>query len=169
LLVSASRVGDRDMMEIARRALDWLTQQHIASDGTFAPVGSNGFHVRGGPRAAFDQQPVEACSMVSACLDAHRLTGHQRFLDHARLAFNWFLGHNLRDAQVYDSRNGGCRDGIHADRFNENQGAESTLSFLTALAEMRASDRVGTRSPGAVTRVQPVAPHAAAVPVTVGS
>ena len=78
--------------------------------------------------------------MVSACLDAQRLTGEPRFLEHARLAFQWFLGHNTRDAQVYDARTGGCRDGIHSDRFNENQGAESTLSFLTALTEMRAAE-----------------------------
>jgi hypothetical protein len=32
---------------------------------------------------------------------------------------------------------GGCRDGLHPDRVNENQGAESTLSFLMALLEMQ--------------------------------
>lgn len=141
LLVSAARMGDDEMAAIGRRSLDWLVSEHIAPDGTFAPVGSNGFHVRGGPRATFDQQPVEACAMVSACLDAHRLTGQPHFLGHARLAFQWFLGQNPREAQVYDARTGGCRDGIHVDRLNENQGAESTLSFLTALAEMRAADR----------------------------
>ena len=83
--------------------------------------------------------------MVSACLDAHRLTGQARFLEHARHAFQWFLGQNPREAQVYDARTGGCRDGIHVDRLNENQGAESTLSFLTALAEMRAADRLASR------------------------
>ena len=145
LLVSASRMGDEAMTEVALRSLDWLVKQHVASDGTFAPIGSNGFHVRGEARAAFDQQPVEACAMVSACLDAHRLTGQPRFLEQARHAFHWFLGQNGRDAQVYDARTGGCRDGIHADRLNENQGAESTLSFLTALAEMRAADRLASR------------------------
>ena len=145
LLVSASRMGDDEMATVALHSLEWLVGQHLAADGTFAPVGSNGFHVRGGPRATFDQQPVEACAMVSACLDAHRLTGQSRFLDHARHAFQWFLGQNARQAQVYDARTGGCRDGIHVDRLNENQGAESTLSFLTALAEMRAADRLASR------------------------
>ena len=37
---------------------------------------------------------------------------------------------------LYDSVTGGCRDGLHPDRANENQGAESTLSFLMALLEM---------------------------------
>lgn len=141
LFVSAARMGDAEMTEVARTSLNWLIQQHIGPDGAFSPIGSNGFHVRGEPRATYDQQPVEACGMVSACLDAQRITGEPRFLEHARLAFHWFLGHNSRDAQVYDARTGGCRDGIHADRLNENQGAESTLSFLTALAEMRAADR----------------------------
>ena len=145
LFVSAARMGDAAMAEVALRSLDWLVRQHHAKDGTFAPVGSNGFHVRGAPRASFDQQPVEACAMVSACLDAHRSTGEARFLEHARHAFQWFLGQNARQTQVYDARTGGCRDGIHADRLNENQGAESTLSFLTALAEMRAADRLASR------------------------
>jgi len=145
LLLSAARMGDEAMTEVALRSLDWLMGQHVAGDGKFAPVGSNGFHVRGAPRASFDQQPVEACAMISACLDAHRLTGHARFLEHARQAFQWFLGQNPREAQVYDARTGGCRDGIHVDRLNENQGAESTLSFLTALAEMRAADRLAAR------------------------
>jgi hypothetical protein len=83
--------------------------------------------------------------MVSACLDAHRLTGNARFLEDARHAFQWFVGQNPRGAQVFDSRTGGCRDGIHVDRMNENQGAESTLSFLTALVEMGTADRLASR------------------------
>lgn len=142
LLLTATRIGDQAMASIATRSLEWLTSQHVAVDGSFAPVGSNGFYVRGAPRAAFDQQPVEACAMVSACLDAHRLTGERRWRERARHAFQWFLGQNALQAPVYDARTGGCRDGIHVDRMNENQGAESTLSFLTALAEMRAADRL---------------------------
>lgn len=145
LLLSAARMGDEAMTSVALRTLDWLVSQHIAADGTFSPVGSNGFHVRGTPRASFDQQPVEACAMVSACLDAHRVTGQARYLEHARHTFQWFLGQNPRESQVYDARTGGCRDGIHVDRLNENQGAESTLSFLTALVEMRAADRLASR------------------------
>jgi len=146
LLVSAARMGDAEMSAIAGRSLEWLVSQHIGPDGKFAPVGTNGFHVRGAQRASFDQQPVEACAMVSACLDAHRLTRQTRWLDHARRAFQWFFGQNSLELPVYDARTGGCRDGIHVDRLNENQGAESTLSFLTALAEMRAADRLADKA-----------------------
>ena len=79
--------------------------------------------------------------MISACLEAHRVTGDARWRDRARVAFNWFLGQNQLQQPLYDATTGGCRDGLHADRVNENQGAESTLSFLLALVEMRAADR----------------------------
>lgn len=153
LLVSAARTGDKEMAEVGERSLEWLASQHVAGDGSFEPVGSNGFYVRGAPRAIFDQQPVEACAMVSACLDAHRVTGAPRWLERARHAFHWFLGQNALQLPVYDARTCGCRDGIHVDRMNENQGAESTLSFLTALAEMRAADRVAS------TLVPPIERH----------
>jgi uncharacterized protein YyaL (SSP411 family) len=79
--------------------------------------------------------------MVSACLEAGRVTGDVRWTEHARRAFNWFLGQNHLQQSLYDATTGGCRDGVHADRLNENQGAESTLSFLLALSDMRSADR----------------------------
>ena len=81
--------------------------------------------------------------MVSACLDAQRVTGDPAWVDPARRAFAWFLGQNQLQQSLYDPRTGGCRDGLHQDRLNENQGAESTLSFLLALLEMRLVDRAG--------------------------
>ena len=41
---------------------------------------------------------------------------------------------------LYDPTTGGCRDGLHPDRPNENQGAESTLAFLQALLEERLAE-----------------------------
>jgi hypothetical protein len=78
--------------------------------------------------------------MVSACLEAHRVTGDARWTEHAQRAFRWFLGQNHLQHALYDASTGGCRDGLHADRPNENQGAESTLSFLLALMDMRSAD-----------------------------
>ena len=78
--------------------------------------------------------------MVSASLEALRITGNAVWAGHACAAFDWFLGDNHLREPLYDAMTGGCRDGLHEDRVNENQGAESTLSFLLALSEMRASD-----------------------------
>jgi hypothetical protein len=79
---------------------------------------------------------LEAAGAVSACLQAYRVTGDSRWRREAWSAFNWFLGDNDLQLPLYDSVSGGCRDGLHPDRANENQGAESTLSFLMALLEM---------------------------------
>jgi hypothetical protein len=87
---------------------------------------------------------------VSACLDARRITGDARWLFHARRAFDWFLGQNELQRSLYDAATGACHDGLHADRVNANQGAESTISFLLALFELRCTDRVvTTRRPNA--------------------
>jgi glycosyltransferase involved in cell wall biosynthesis len=147
LLVSGGRMEDEEMTAAATCSLEWLASIQCAENGYFAPIGSNGFYRRGAPKALFDQQPVEACAMVSACLEAARLTGEARWAEHARRAFAWFLGENHLHTSLYDATTGGCRDGLHTDRANENQGAESTLSFLLALAEMRSVDRTGATPP----------------------
>jgi len=143
LLVSGAWMENEEMTSVGLRSLDWLASIQGSDGEYFAPVGSNGFYSRGQTKAAFDQQPVEASAMVSACLDAHRFTGLPRWGREARRAFGWFLGQNVVQESIYDPKTGGCRDGLHADRANENQGAESTLSFLMALLDMRSLDRVG--------------------------
>jgi glycosyltransferase involved in cell wall biosynthesis len=87
-----------------------------------------------------DQQPVEAQGMVSACLEAFRVTGDKRWRQEARRAFDWFLGRNDLNLPIYDPTTGGCRDGLHPDRTNENQGAESSLAFLQSLLELRLAE-----------------------------
>jgi glycosyltransferase involved in cell wall biosynthesis len=141
LIVSGVWMENEEMTTVGLRSLDWLARVQRSADGCFAPIGSRGFYVRGGAKASFDQQPVEASAMISACLEAGRVTGSDRWAEHAWRAFNWFLGQNALRQSLYDGRTGGCRDGLHSDRVNENQGAESTLSYLLALTEMRAVDR----------------------------
>jgi hypothetical protein len=94
----------------------------------------------------FDQQPVEAGATVSACLEARRVSGDLKWLVRAQRAFSWFLGQNVLQQSLYDASSGGCRDGLHADRVNENQGAESSLAFQLALLEMREVDRAPASS-----------------------
>jgi hypothetical protein len=138
LLLVGSACADDRMVSAGLEALEWLTEiQRCETKGHFVPIGSQGFYRQGGEKARFDQQPLEAAGAVSACLQAYRVTGHGRWRQEAWSAFNWFLGDNDLQVPLYDSVTGGCRDGLHPDRANENQGAESTLSFLMALLEMR--------------------------------
>jgi glycosyltransferase involved in cell wall biosynthesis len=138
LIRAGMRAGNGEMVSAGLEALDWLvTIQRCEVKGHFVPIGSHGFYSKTTEKARFDQQPVEACAVVSACLQAHRATGKGRWRKEAWSAFNWFLGDNDLQIALYDPTTGGCRDGLHPDRANENQGAESTLSFLMALLELR--------------------------------
>jgi glycosyltransferase involved in cell wall biosynthesis len=140
LIASGAWMGDPSMTATGVRSLEWLMTIQRSPDGYFAPVGTNGFFDRGMTAAAFDQQPVEACATVSACMHAFRSTGDHRWTEHARRAFTWFLGQNQLQQPLYDPLSGGCRDALHVDRLNENEGAESTLSFLLSLMDMRADE-----------------------------
>lgn len=142
MLVSGESIPDEHMIQVGMESLDWLRQLQRAGTPVehFVPIGSNGFYPRGGQRARFDQQPVEAQATVSACLQAFRLSGEKRWQDEARRVFEWFLGRNDLNTPLYDATTGGCRDGLHPDRANENEGAESTLAFLQALLELRLAE-----------------------------
>jgi len=138
MLLAGSACSNERMLSAGLNSLDWLMGlQRCQANGHFVPVGSQGFYRRGGEQARFDQQPIEAAGAVSACLEAYRVTGDNRWRTEAWSAFNWFLGSNDLQLALYDSESGGCRDGLHPERANQNQGAESTLSFLMALLEMR--------------------------------
>ncbi len=142
LLLCGESMSKSEMTNAGLESLSWLMdlQRTNANGGHFVPIGSNGFYERGGKRARFDQQPVEAQATVSACLAAYRITGDKRWRREARRAFEWFLGRNDLNLPIYDPTTGGCRDGLHPDRPNENQGAESTLAFLQALLELRLAE-----------------------------
>ncbi len=130
-----------EMIDAGLESLEWLANiQRASKGGHFVPIGSNGFYRKGGERARFDQQPVEGQAMVSACLEAYRITSDDRWRKEAQRAFEWFLGRNDLNLSIYDPTTGGCRDGLHADRPNENLGAESTLAFLQSLLEMRLAE-----------------------------
>jgi hypothetical protein len=141
LIMCGQWIPDSEMTAAGLESLRWLADlQRASPGGHFVPIGSNGFYVRGSEKARFDQQPVEAQAMVSACLEAYRSTGEHIWYEEARRAFEWFLGSNDLNLSIYDPSTGGCRDGLHSDRLNENQGAESTLAFLQALLELRMAE-----------------------------
>jgi glycosyltransferase involved in cell wall biosynthesis len=129
--------GEEEAVEIGIDSLEWLVRLQQSEHGWIMPIGSMGFYRRNGEIAYFDQQPVEVYSIISACLDAYRVTKELTWYSAASQAFEWFFGRNALGLPVYDAESGGCRDGLHIDRLNENQGAESTLSYIQSLLEMR--------------------------------
>lgn len=138
MILSGRCMNNGAMVEVGLKTLRWLVKIQTSEAGSFRPIGSNGFYPRGQERALFDQQPIEAQATVSACIEAYNATNDLFWVAEARRAFEWFLGRNDLGLALYDAGTGGCRDGLHMDRLSQNQGAESTLAFLLALAEKQA-------------------------------
>jgi glycosyltransferase involved in cell wall biosynthesis len=136
MILSGRWADNHRAYEIGFESLRWLVQLQKAPEGHFRPIGSSGFYHRGGKRADYDQQPVEAQATISACLEAYRSTRDEFWHQEAQLAFEWFLGRNDLGLALADPKSGGCCDGLHIDRINQNQGAESTLAYLIGLCEM---------------------------------
>ncbi|MDH5217517.1 MAG: glycosyltransferase family 4 protein, partial [Gammaproteobacteria bacterium] len=134
LLLSGQWLGDEEMLEQGINALAWLKEiQHDASGCYFAAIGNQGWYPRGGVKAQFDQQPIEAAAMVDACIEAFNVTRNEQWITYAYRCLNWYQGDNELQLSLYDHATGGCKDGLQAQSVNENQGAESTLCWLMAL------------------------------------
>jgi hypothetical protein len=151
-LIEAGEAMERaDMFQTGLSMLVWLDETQTADEGHFVPIGTEGWYVKGRDRARFDQQPLEAQTMIEACAAAYRTTRDERWRTSARRAFHWFLGRNDLGHPLYDYRTGGCCDGLHADRINQNQGAESTIVWLLSLIRMHelqdSVNSIGTRLP----------------------
>ncbi len=142
LIVSGRATGQEAVLNRGLESLRWLVGQQTSEKGHLRPIGTNGFYHRGGVRANFDQQPIEAQATVAACLEAYRATGDAQWYQQAQHAFDWFIGGNDLGLELYVPETGGCRDGLHVDRLNGNQGAESTLAFLLSLVEMRQAQNI---------------------------
>jgi hypothetical protein len=140
LLLCGRWLERSDMSEVALKSLTWLADLYRTEDGYFNFIGNQGFYHRDSERAIYDQQPIEAYTMVSACLEAYRTTGDERWRKDAHCAFEWFLGRNARQLALYDPFTGGCCDGLQPAHLNLNQGAESTLAFLLSRVEMQLSE-----------------------------
>jgi hypothetical protein len=138
LIISGRWLGRFDMLETGLNALAWLQRVQTAPAGHFRPIGSDGFWQRGAAPALYDQQPLEAAAAVAACLEAFHASGDEHWLREAQRSFDCYLGGNDLQQPLYDGTNGGCYDGLQPAGLNRNQGAESTLAFLMALADMRA-------------------------------
>jgi hypothetical protein len=131
LFVAYDLLGEREYLDVAEESLEFL-ENITTIDGTYVPIGTATWCVRGGERGLYDQQPIEAGSMVETTALAYRITRSARHEKALRQAFGWFLGANMNRVNVYDESTGACHDGITPEGLNENQGAESTIAFLLA-------------------------------------
>lgn len=136
LILSGHWTSQGETLEIGLISLRWLVESQTSPDGHFAPIGCHGFWPRDGERARFDQQPLEAHAMISACAEAFSVTNDPWWRESAHRCFEWFLGRNDLGLPLYDASTGGCRDALLQDHLNQNQGAESSLAFYLSQIEI---------------------------------
>ncbi|MFX1575393.1 MAG: glycosyltransferase [Promethearchaeota archaeon] len=129
---------DDKYLIIAKESLDFLISISF-KDGKFAPIGQNGWYLKNGHKASYDQQPVDVASMVQTLCVAYDTTKENRYMKLAIEAFTWFLGKNSLNQEVYNNLTGGCHDGIGKYSLNMNQGAESSISYLLARLSLQIS------------------------------
>ena len=149
LIQTGVTTGTTAYITAGLQSLRWLMSQQTAPSGHFRPVGSESFGRRNRAPKAFDQQPVEAAATISACLAAARADQEADWIQMATSTFDWFLGKNDLEIPLADPETGSCMDGLHPDRPNENRGAESVVSYLLGLTEIRGYLRAGATSDSA--------------------
>jgi glycosyltransferase involved in cell wall biosynthesis len=143
LLLSGIAAREPSWVAAGLRSLRWLMKLQTTSTGCYRPVGSKSFGEELQAPQPFDQQPLEATATISACRAAWRADSDPRWRADALRAFSWFLGRNDLSIPLVDVETGSCSDGLHPDRANENRGAESVVSWILALVEIRELYRVG--------------------------
>jgi glycosyltransferase involved in cell wall biosynthesis len=131
-LYAAGQVLGDKYVEVADKTCRFLLSQTY-NGSHFSFVGCQGWFPKGGRKAKFDQQPIEIASTVMMLKAAYDASGDGSFLKLQKKAFDWFLGENDLGLAVYDFKTKGCRDGLMECGVNENEGAESLLSFLLSL------------------------------------
>lgn len=136
LILAGLHFNDDDLLGRGLRALDWLLRIQTGDDGQVSLIGSNGWLVRGKPKADFDQQPVEIAGLIGACKAAYRASDDRRYLAQMRRCFDWYLGSNDIGRPLIDFKSRGCYDALDPEGVNFNQGAESLLCWLLSLMIM---------------------------------
>ena len=135
LFQTYSILREEKYLTVAKKTLEFL-EKNITHNDHLSIVGSSGWYKRGGVKAKYDQQPIDATAMVLAYQSAYRVTEDKEYLKKMKQAFGWFLGENDMGMSLYDHETKGCADGLLPEGVSLNQGGESTVSFLMALLAM---------------------------------
>lgn len=133
LLLSGQWIPDDAMWKKGIELLQWLLDRQTSPQGHLSIIGNKGWMKRDRERAHFDQQPIEAMTLLDACAEVYRSTEEEKWLNEAMRCLNWFLGHNDLHIPVNDFITGGCFDGLQITGVNANQGAESSLAWLISI------------------------------------
>jgi len=122
-------IHEEKVLNTALETMNFLISVNL-KDGYLSLIGNQKWYRKGGERAYFAQQPVDAMATVMMFYQAFIATGDKQYLNHMYTSFMWFLGENDLRMNLYDFETNGCCDGIEEYGINRNQGAESSLAYL---------------------------------------
>ncbi len=128
LLIAGDVLKNQTYTNLGLTSLTFLISKTFSK--TYLPIGHSDWYKNKQKRSNYDQQPEDPASMILALICAYEQTGNVHYKKLANKCFSWFLGNNTQKKSLYDFVNGGCFDGLHPDRVNLNQGAESLVSYL---------------------------------------
>ncbi|MFW5944743.1 MAG: glycosyltransferase family 4 protein [Bacteroidota bacterium] len=129
LFLSYEASEDEHVLKVARESTNFLTRVTLSGD-YFAPVGNKGWYQKGGEISSYNQQSVEAMSMVQLFYHGYRVLKDRNYLSWLFKCYMWYLGNNTFHIPLYEHETGGCYDGLIYKGVNKNEGAESTISYL---------------------------------------
>ncbi|MDG5813475.1 glycosyltransferase family 4 protein [Chitinispirillales bacterium ANBcel5] len=132
LILSGRWLSNSDMLNAGLESLKWLVEYQSSNKNYYHPESALQLE-----KGLFDQRPSVVHDLISGCLEACRTTQETAWFIEARKVFEWFLGRNEVGLSLYDPKTGGCKDALHVDRVNQNEGAEASLSFYLSLVEMQ--------------------------------
>lgn len=131
MLLSYLATGNLLYKKTALESMDFLISKMFI-DGKFKIISNQGWHEKGAVPNQYGEQPIEACYMMHALDLFYKTFDKSIYKKQMELAFDWFLGKNHLNHIMYNPITGGCYDGLEKDNVNLNQGAESTVCFLSA-------------------------------------
>jgi glycosyltransferase involved in cell wall biosynthesis len=136
LLIAGSSGKNAEYTKKGILTLQFLISKTFSPD-MYMPIGHSHWYKHNAKRSQFDQQPEDPAAMILALSSAYTLTRNEEYKNLAKKCFSWFLGNNSLNKPLYDEKTGGCFDGLHPDRVNLNQGAESLVSYLMSNIAIR--------------------------------
>jgi hypothetical protein len=135
VIAAGAVLDDASSVDRGLTMLEWLLELET-SRGHLSVTGVGGR----GPNDStqqFDQQPIEAAAMADACWRAYTISGDHTWLRGVAAAAAWFAGDNDTGLPMHDDISGGGFDGLQAVGVNLNQGAESTLAYISTMQRVR--------------------------------
>jgi hypothetical protein len=132
-IVTGCALGRPALLQRGLQMLTWLIEDQTAG-GHLSPSPAAG-RGPGDVRPAYDQQPIEVSTLADACARAMAVDSQAIWSTGLKAAVAWFEGDNDIGQPMWNPATGGGFDGLHADRVNANQGAESTLAVLSTLQQ----------------------------------